>query len=152
MSDITHRVRELFMYIMSSTWSIMNNKSQRCIYEHLGLVDYELVRCSGWSALLYLFMKSHGFHLRWGQTNVLKATASIYPYSNGPSGSTTTFALKLAPEKPQLGARNTKETTLFLRSVPWVFSHPGGHQWQQRLPRREYLPSRRGPRSPAHFT
>lgn len=47
MSDITQRVRERFMCIISSTWSIMNNKSQIYICEQPGLVDYELVRRSG---------------------------------------------------------------------------------------------------------
>lgn len=92
-----------------------------------------------------VFTKSHGFHLRWGQTAVLKATASIYPYRNAPSGSTTTFVLKRAPEKRPLGVRSANRTTLLpLRSVPRVLHRPVRHRRQQRVPRREYLPSGKG--------
>lgn len=115
MSDITERVREHFMYIMSSTWSIMNNKSQIFIYEQPGLVDYELVQCSRRSAPLY------SWNLRdfiYDEARPTCPIAPIYPYSNGPSGSTTAFVLKLAHEEPQLGVRNTNETTLLLSSYP----------------------------------
>lgn len=46
-------MREHFMYIMSCTWSVMNNTLQICIYGHPGLARYKLAWCSGWSALLH---------------------------------------------------------------------------------------------------
>lgn len=41
MPDIIQRVRERFVYIMCSTWSIVNSKAQIRICEHSGLVDYD---------------------------------------------------------------------------------------------------------------
>lgn len=108
MSDITQRMREHFMYVMSCTWSVMNNTPQICIYGHPCLVLYRLTCMMLWMICPPASTKSHGFHLWWGQTNVLRARASIYPYRNSTSGNTTTLVLTPDPNKPQLGVRNTE--------------------------------------------
>lgn len=59
---------------------------------------------------------------------MLRATAPIYTYSNGPSGSTTAFMHKVASKKLQLGVRNTNNTTLFL-----IFFTLSLQQWVKSL-------------------
>lgn len=108
MFDIPQRMRECFMYVMSCMWSVMNNTAQICIYGHPDLALYRLTCMMLWMICPAVAMKSHGFHLWWGQTNVLRARASIYPYCKSPSGSTTTLVLTPDPRKSQLGVRNTE--------------------------------------------
>lgn len=107
MSDITQRMRECFMYVMSCTGSVMNNTPQICISGHPGLAHYRLTCMMFWLICPAVAMKSHGFHSWWGQTSVLRATASIYPHHNSASAGTTTLVLTLDPRKTQLGVRNT---------------------------------------------